>query len=372
MTTGTIVRNDRYTVTTSCGTDVSAGNYFSKSWSGVNDPVNHSKDNNYSMSLVSNSNPQCQYRIVYYDGRPSGPWLSGTYESCGFGVVAPFEFAVFDSNDEIKLLNKLGQSIRQHDFNAAVAIGEGRESLLMIKNRALQLARALRSLKSGNLSGFVQAIGANGKGSNRKVTIANKNNLFLEYEYGWRPLVNDIYEGAQAVFALTNKPLTRLYRASRKVELLLPETVTSSVITGKAVTVRAYRCRLTENYSPVSSLGLDSPSEVAWELLPWSFVADWVIPIGSYLQARSLVQNLKGAEIHRTNFQTLQKKRIHVNGNPGVWGYEIIGNGCSARLVNMSRSLVSLSVPSPKIKSFGKIASWRHAADAISLLIAVK
>lgn len=372
MTSGTIVRDDRYTVTTSCGTDVQAGSYYSKTWSGSNDPVFHAKDNNYQMNLSSSSNPQCLYRVVYFDGRPPDPWYTGTYASCGFGIGPPLEYAVFDSNDEIRLLNKLSQQLRQHDFNAAVAIGEGKESLRMIKDRSLQLARGLRNLKSGNLPGFLQAIGAKGKGGNRKVTSSNKNNLFLEYEYGWRPLVNDIYEGSQAVFALTNKPLTRLYRASTKKEILLSETVSSSVITGKAVTVKALRCRLTENYSPVSSLGLDSPSEVVWELLPYSFVADWVIPIGAYLRARALVQDLKAAESHSTLFQTLQKKRFHVDGNPGVWGFEIIGPGCSVRLVSMTRGMAALNVPLPNIKSFGKVATWRHAADAVSLLIASK
>jgi len=32
-------------------------------------------------------------------------------------------------------------------------------------------------------------------------------------------------------------------------------------------------------------MGLINPAEVAWELTPWSFVVDWFIPVGNFLEA---------------------------------------------------------------------------------------
>ena len=36
-----------------------------------------------------------------------------------------------------------------------------------------------------------------------------------------------------------------------------------------------------------NQLGLLNPVSLAWELVPWSFVVDWVLPIGSVLSALS-------------------------------------------------------------------------------------
>jgi hypothetical protein len=35
----------------------------------------------------------------------------------------------------------------------------------------------------------------------------------------------------------------------------------------------------------LNSLGLLNPLQVAWELVPFSFVVDWILPIGSFLEA---------------------------------------------------------------------------------------
>ncbi len=40
------------------------------------------------------------------------------------------------------------------------------------------------------------------------------------------------------------------------------------------------------------SLGLTDPYSVAWDLLPFSFIADWFIPIGTYLDNYNIIPNI--------------------------------------------------------------------------------
>lgn len=51
-----------------------------------------------------------------------------------------------------------------------------------------------------------------------------------------------------------------------------------------------YECKLRASINDADKhamkvLGLTSPAQVAWEVIPYSFVADWLIPIGTWLQA---------------------------------------------------------------------------------------
>jgi hypothetical protein len=60
-------------------------------------------------------------------------------------------------------------------------------------------------------------------------------------------------------------------------------------------------------------LGLLDPLSVAWELLPWSFVIDWFIPIGAYLDVLNGIPALKG------RFLTTEViRRVGIQGVPGV------------------------------------------------------
>lgn len=370
MTIGTIIRDDRYSVTTSCGLDVRAGNYFTKTWSGQDDPINHLNENNYTMHLEATSNPQCTYRVK----GSNDPWLSGTYESCGFGVVPPLDFAVLTENETIKLLLKLDSEIRGHNFNASVALGESKEAMQMVATRTSQLYHALRGAKSGNFSAVAKALGVRSRsrsGKLSKTTVVDPGHVWLEYEFGWRPLIHDLEDGANAFFALTNKPLSRTYKASKKKVIDLTETASSSVITGEAVTIRALRAVITEDYSPWYSLGLTDASSVVWELMPYSFVVDWFIPFGNYLQARAALHGFKNAVISETVKSTLTKKRLHFE--TPYWSYDIIGNGASVRIVNVTRRPnVQLVVPRPGVKPWRSIVDVRHLADSVALLLNFK
>jgi hypothetical protein len=367
MTTGTIIRDDRRTVIIDGVSHAQVGDYFRKNWSGLDDPINHSKENTYDMSVEATRNPLCQYRLR----GSNDPWITSDYNGSGFGVVPPLDFATLTENDQIQLILKLDQEIRGHQFDASVFLGESKEAMQMVATRTSQIYQGLMSLRRGNVAGFAKAIGVRSRNPRYGGSVIDPGKVWLEYEYGWRPLVHDLNDGAEAFFALTNKPLTKTYKASKKVRNQLPETTSSSLITGEAVTIRALRAVVKENYTPWQSLGLDSPVSVAWELLPWSFVADWFIPFGNYLQARACLSRLNAAEISQTDKTYIFKQRL--NFETPYWSYDIVGPGAAVKLVNVSRrSNVSLAVPTPRLKTMDKIATFRHMADAVALLLNFK
>jgi hypothetical protein len=144
------------------------------------------------------------------------------------------------------------------------------------------LARALYAMKRGDAAGALRHI-KDGRGIVRRGA-----DLFLQYKYGWKPIVSDIYglakllqDQCKPALLKTAKVRTRATRTN-----LIP--VAGKSRTG-GVDIRGRLSLTGKVNSSVSSLpdhiGLSNPLSLGWELIPYSFVVDWFIPIGDILDA---------------------------------------------------------------------------------------
>lgn len=121
-------------------------------------------------------------------------------------------------------------------------------------------------------------------------------------------------------------------------------------------------------------LGLQDPELVAWELVPFSFVCDWFIPIGNYLQARAFSQKLKGTFVTTTSNRWLFKGLIDGVSSSSS-SYVFFNTGLAERKdeIAQTRSVTTQwNVPKPTIKPLSKAASWQHTANAVALLVGMK
>lgn len=128
--------------------------------------------------------------------------------------------------------------------------------------------------------------------------------LWLEYRYGWTPLVLDIVDTLKAVFAadLRNElPLTKDIGIARSQEKDSRTVTTSATYvaggltyTGNREAVYEWSVRTYIHYrwkAPdgilrrMNDFGLFDVPRAVWELTPFSFLADRIIPIGEWLGA---------------------------------------------------------------------------------------
>lgn len=121
---------------------------------------------------------------------------------------------------------------------------------------------------------------------------------YLEYVYGWKPLVSDIYGIVDMLKGQGGKTLLVSGRGVSR-QQCNPTNSGFTDVSAKARTditsadERAkVTCHLWGRIDPNSAglralnqLGLLNPASLAWELVPWSFVVDWFVPIGPVLQA---------------------------------------------------------------------------------------
>ncbi len=248
-------------------------------------------------------------RLSFYDGASKyGSSSPGNYDSANSN----------SSQDPIGRINTDYYGLKPRALNRArsrfiTSMKESRESsigsslaefdqtLSMIGSRAKQLLGFARNLRRGNLRGAARSLhmieppkGARDWRRHPR----GFGGLFLEYHFGWSPLLGDIHDGMR----LISEPLPSDGRVSGRGQASASASNEKSFDNGaspypdrKFLSGRfVSRCEirgLTELVNPnldlLSSLGLVNPAEIAWELFPFSFLIDHVVGIGDFLHSFS-------------------------------------------------------------------------------------
>lgn len=102
---------------------------------------------------------------------------------------------------------------------------------------------------------------------------------FLEYSFGWAPLVGDVSNAMKTLtaglptFRVSGAgTVSRSYSASG-----------DTVLWTSGHTIHARVRGFDPNFALANQLGLVNPAFVAWELAPFSFVVDYFVNVGEYL-----------------------------------------------------------------------------------------
>lgn len=188
--------------------------------------------------------------------------------------------------------------------NLPVAFSEFRQTRNLIASTAVSLVRAYADIRKGRFSKAAKRLGLDEtpaalKGGRAKGMSPHER--WLEYRYGWIPLLSDIKGSLEY---LHEKAVAKQFYSVVKSTHEEYETVVSTLTDDGNVTragtsfrvstrrtasitrkgIVTYRFRITNpNLAQNHQLGIDNPALVAWELVPFSFVADWFVNVGDVL-----------------------------------------------------------------------------------------
>jgi hypothetical protein len=328
------------------------------------------QENGYSMTLFQRAD--VEYQIVSpcpdQPGHIRNTWSS----TSGFSGNLHTDW---NDNDDINLLGKLRERIQGDSFNLLVAAGEGREALSTIADGAKRITRAAKKLRKGDLLGaartFVNGKRPKGKNISRsEVTEDWFASNWLQLQYGWIPLVKDCFAAAKHLAFMQNRPTVKVYRSAymkggRDNKPVSPSP--SYVLSGQSIRMGSVKAIIT-HINEAALAGLEDPLSLAWEKLPYSFVADWFIPIGNYLSASALARSLTGTYVI-SRFDKLLVNGVAVSPSVTNYYFAFGAEGWFYKSVQSSREIRSvLPVPFPDFKGRDKIASWMHATNAAALI----
>jgi len=199
---------------------------------------------------------------------------------------------------------------------------------------------------------------------------------FLEYQFGWKPLAQDIYHGVQLI---KNHSGPLVMRASREIKNTWTGTKLSGNPAGSFTRNvefhgnTTHKCVLwgvvQDNFLVTArAIGVHDPLELAWELIPWSFVVDWMLPVGNFLSALSGTAGLSflgGYESY-----TAQGK-YHLERGPWDRVRDIDKEFHTGEVFDFFRvKFTDWPLPRPYVKD--PFSSYIHVADALALLRQLK
>jgi hypothetical protein len=228
---------------------------------------------------------------------PIGSGTLQVYEDGSFWGIAPPVVPAFPSGlineAEIKALNKL----KDQDINLGTFIAEFGETEKMIASHILKIARGVRKWRAGNPPKLWKLIrGSEGPGYPSRVAADTAKRLpasWLELQYGWKPLLSDIYGGIHHLTKPQRDPFIHVkgYSVRKSAVSMTPSAVAGTskcwleFELKQEVWVSLYYLLNSPGLAEVSSLGLLNPAEIVWECLPYSFVVDWIVPIGPWMSS---------------------------------------------------------------------------------------
>jgi len=242
-------------------------------------------------------------RVWRYSYTAESGWISGAYERL---YRQAYDKLVSFTHDKASA-------------SAGVSLVEMRESLTMIHKRATQLLQFTVALAKRDFGGVVRALGLSkdeairlrGKAGvqarkertrrlksvwdAQAVKPASFANNFLEYVFGWAPMVKDI----QDAITVLNRSHPAEPVSAKAEETLKEESTVDPYMSWDGYVpyshntyTHFYRVRLqvsirvtNPNLLLAHDLGLINPVAVAWQVVPFSFLVDWFIPIGKYLSS---------------------------------------------------------------------------------------
>lgn len=209
-----------------------------------------------------------------------------------------------------------------------VALAQRREAITMIANRAKQLFTVVKSLKRFDVIGAAKALGyspweaekrhrawaRSGRSGpytragvdiwkpgfresiKRRDRARAFSGLWLEYSFGWAPLVDDVRSAVKILTKGPIPPSSLKTRGQSSRSYNYQENVTDNLyhyvrrakhdvrvfcVIGGTITVT------NENLSLASKLGLTSLAAIAYEVVPFSFVLNYFVNVEEYISQYS-------------------------------------------------------------------------------------
>ena len=337
----------------------------------------------YSRSVRSGANTV--HLVVHNETVISGVKYKADYtgaNNCsGFWYAAP---PSFPPTLEARAIMKARIKAKGESVNIAQNFGERDQLARQTMTTLGRLYDGVRAVRHLDPVAAAAALGVRGRSMrNLKVPF----DMWLELQYGWKPLLSDIHSATTALShsVAERKPSKTII--ATQTEKVVGESVISASNVPTCIarltrrTETEHKCKIRfdlELDNPLlkqaTELGLTNPAELAWELLPFSFVADWFVPVGSFLSQldASFGWAFKGGSISKKT--TMKTRCTSVSLIPDSSGAKPSGYGYASGKgyqMNFSRSTYS-SMPFPDYRALAPKSpfddSGQHVANGIALL----
>lgn len=260
---------------------------------------------------------QAFHYLVTDDGYSLGEYLDLLYP-----VSDPTSMVKADASALASFVSKI-RSV-QTSFQGGVFLGELKETIEMLTHPAKSLRHGLSSYLATLQKRKRQVRGV--RNLKKRLTTAKSilADTWLEYSFGWRPLLHDIDDAAKTLAnRLASTPRWEPVFAVGKDERSSDYDLQSQMPSVMGQVMNRIHCTVTKEVKYRGQVNVEHPYNKAtwhsgifrpddflptvWELIPYSFLVDYFANIGSIISAASLVQsNLRWAAVTTVDKLTVE------------------------------------------------------------------
>jgi hypothetical protein len=251
------------------------------------------------LPMLSGWNRQTVYAIH------SGPMMSQvTHLDTGINPQSILRCRTIAGNSAVS-------NVKAQKVNLSMAFAQRKESLSLIKNGMLKTAQALSAIARKDWKALSRAIGESHHARRRNLkareelldqlrkSSKNVSSKYLATIFGLSPLISDV-QGLIDEVVSDPRPLEFVATGRFKQVVEVSRAIQGPWIAwgtlptygpNRNYTTKSYassRCFLryrvdSKALQDMARLGLINPGYTLWDYLPWSFVIDWVVNIGQWL-----------------------------------------------------------------------------------------
>lgn len=274
---------------------------------------------------------------------------------CSYWIDAGQVTPVLDV-PENEVSAKLRAKIKDQNVNLAQTMAEYRQTCSMFLGLSRDVISTFRSLRNGRaFADFVRILQR--PRSRHEQSLANR---WLEYQYGVRPLMQDIYGTTDLLVKKLREG--QFQRVSARVKAVkqfsVPQSNPAFSYSARQETTRRGIARYKIQMAFLKSLaecGISNPALLAWELIPYSFVVDWMFPVGSFL---SSLDALNGTSDLRVIYSIRKESWSTAHAYGGSANYEA---------VTYQRLVPSNTLPLPRL-AYKPSSSLTAVLNGLALL----
>ncbi len=300
--------------------------------------------------------------IVNFDDRyTKGPSCNPGFKATNYvnvpGYAASSRPSVRLVLKENECANRILDQINAQAFNAGAFLVELPETVSSVASAAKTLVSVALSVKKGRYSRALRQIGLSRRQWNKsKLAFKSASERWLAVKFGVLPLVSDISDLTELH---RNAPaLEKVFRLSARTSLSNNGTIdepVNSVISreGKwyGTSYMKVEYAITDPHTIAQkALGLANPPAALWEGVPFSWLLDYVVGVGDYLERLGATQGLSfahGYKAQKILGSMYLKKNQMVTYSNGTFLHD---NSWSKALFEGYRRWPITSFPSPTIE----------------------
>lgn len=267
--------------------------------------------------LLGNATPQskqfdyegrCGYQSKTFTSMPNQCPDGNTY----YGIRIQYEYPTYDhslfSHGDAPWMLGFGAKVKGLRQSLGNYLVEAKDSKELLSETSRMVKDAWKCVRKGKTRSCRRIKNAFMNGGRPDVAAAN---TVLLSNFGINPMLGDLHETASRLSDRVVKPiLTRVVYTGRKSGLYSSHFTEPDGRMVKQLYVERASARAVGwlKLQPASSeqFQMGNPLELAWEAIPFSFVADYLIPVGTWLSTVDALAGWELVELTITHKRTVQ------------------------------------------------------------------